>query len=737
MDTKWNNIEGKKGARFRAVVAALAFFLGISLLLGSLPAALGRWAAEGYREEWYRRDWQETEQFRDTVADYVRQFLALGAGGEVSWVVYDNTIEDVTYGSWQGDYAVATESAAVEEPVEEAADTQTEPNPDEEFESSPNVLYCIRANGEVKYASDSLEDATLDEAPEGYNFLLHFADGKTTIEKDDMELDVYGDGIYDKDSLWEVPGYENFPVRAELDGVEITMAVREQPYRYTQINYADGSSYYSDEMYWVYENHRETQQTYLSLGIEFLVGLVLTGLWLALRNWKKLADRAVARVTAHIWTEVRVVVVLVPAALVLFFPLAYLVNNFSEIANDTYALHVLPYLLAVLGCFFINTPAVLALFWCVWLLVNDRRCTPKSERRSLFRMLRREELKYPVQLRMNRLANRRLWLPIALITLGGVVSLFLAGIWVDTIWYVLVWSLIALILLALAILWLRRDRALTRDIGRLAEQIEAVQSGALNEKLELPADSDLRDMAERLGNIQEGLKSALAEQMRSERMKVELVSNVSHDLKTPLTSIMSYSELLLQEPLEPTARDYALIIDQKAKRLNTMVQDVFEVSKAASDQLPVSLERLDFAKLLRQTLADMDEAIGKSGLSFKLDLPDEPVEIIADGKRLYRVFQNLIQNALRYSLAGSRVYLSLKTTEGQAEAALRNTSQSELPNIDFTARFVRGDESRTDGGSGLGLSIAKSFTEACGGSFRIETVADLFTVLVTFPLAEK
>ncbi len=223
-------------------------------------------------------------------------------------------------------------------------------------------------------------------------------------------------------------------------------------------------------------------------------------------------------------------------------------------------------------------------------------------------------------------------------------------------------------------------------------------------------------------------------------MKVELVSNVSHDLKTPLTSILSYAELLRQEEgeLPPAAADYARIIDEKAQRLKTMVEDVFEVSKAAADQLPVHLEKLDLAKLLRQTLADMDASIQKSPLTFRVELPEEPVMITADGKRLYRVFQNLIDNALRYALEGSRVYLSLKTAEGTAEASVRNTSRDELPaGVDFTARFVRGDESRTDGGSGLGLSIAKSFTEACGGTFRVETVADLFTAVVTFPLAEE
>ena len=194
-------------------------------------------------------------------------------------------------------------------------------------------------------------------------------------------------------------------------------------------------------------------------------------------------------------------------------------------------------------------------------------------------------------------------------------------------------------------------------------------------------------------------------------------------------------ELLRQEDLPPAAADYAKIIDQKAQRLKTMVEDVFDVSKAAADQLPVHLERLDLGKLLRQTLADMDGPIQASALTFKAELPEEPVMITADGRRLYRVFQNLLDNALRYALEGSRVYLRLKTAEGTAEASVRSTSRTELPEgVDFTARFVRGDSSRTDGGSGLGLSIAKSFTEACGGSFRVETVADLFTAVVTFPV---
>ena len=181
-------------------------------------------------------------------------------------------------------------------------------------------------------------------------------------------------------------------------------------------------------------------------------------------------------------------------------------------------------------------------------------------------------------------------------------------------------------------------------------------------------------------------------------------------------------------------KDYIRILNEKARRLQVMVQDVFEVSKAASGELPLNMEQLDLTRLLDQTLADMDETIRRSGLTFRTTLPSNPVWITADGDRLYRVFQNLIQNALRYSLEGSRVYVTLEVIEGRAVARVKNTSRDELPSgVDFTARFVRGDVSRTDGGSGLGLAIASSFTAACGGTLRVETDADLFTVEVTFP----
>ena len=266
--------------------------------------------------------------------------------------------------------------------------------------------------------------------------------------------------------------------------------------------------------------------------------------------------------------------------------------------------------------------------------------------------------------------------------------------------------------------------------------IEAAGAGRLEGAPPLPPDSDFHGAAEQLSHMEAGLRTALDERMRSERMKVELITNVSHDLKTPLTSIISYTELLQQEEgLPDHVQDYIRVLSDKSKRLQVMVRDVFEVSKAATGNLSVDIKPIDFVKLLRQTLADMGEAIEESGLALRPRLPESPVWIAADGDRLYRVFQNLIGNALKYSLEGSRIYLELTVADGQAAAVLRNTSREELPNgVDLTERFVRGDESRTDGGSGLGLSIASSFVQACGGQFQVETQADLFTALVSFPL---
>lgn len=275
-----------------------------------------------------------------------------------------------------------------------------------------------------------------------------------------------------------------------------------------------------------------------------------------------------------------------------------------------------------------------------------------------------------------------------------------------------------------------------RDTGALTDKIALIQAGQESKPLALSKHSLLKETGEALNNIEDGIEAAIEERNRSNQMRVDLITNVSHDLKTPLTSIINYADLLCEENLSEPCDEYALALRDKAYRLKKMVQDVFELSKATSGNLPVELAELDLGKLVEQTLADMDERIQESSLSLKTYITEEPLPIFADGEKLYRIFQNLLVNALQYSLSGSRIHVYVYKEGDLACAKIKNTSKQEL---DFDTekiveRFVRADASRTTEGSGLGLSIVQSFTEACGGTFHVETDADMFIAIVKFPL---
>ena len=748
------------GRRAKAVTGFLAFFLGVTLTLGSLGAMAERRVMQRGADLDWSGDWQNSQAFRDEVSNYLMSFLRLGADGTLEGT--DTAVLE----AWEGDiwvryYAEALPAGSA--PLAEMESSVSDKPADAALQDDKNVLYCVMGGDppQVRYRNIAENSARQfqNRSFEGYNFYLTFQDGKATIFKDGEEIDVYGNNVYDGSSQWLVPGYNNFPAGDWLDGVTVYMAVREEPVQYWSQD-SGGGRYYYGRMYNVAQRVQEARTFYVRQLVLLGLGALWLCVWLAFRKEKRLADVKIASWTDRVWTEVWGLLALIPLGGLfvtrsgeeLYWACREIWWGYESLSLGQLAYGLLSFVLS-------GFPALLALGWVLWLAWNNRRYNPREQRksllrslfrtvRSLLRTLRMKDLERPVEKRLNRDNG----LVLALLLLGFTCSLFAAAValelmmrnhWSVEKWLLLLAGCVVEGALILSIVRTFRHRRLPQDLGRLNRQIESIRAGDLSKPLDLPEDADLRSMAEALNDIQSGMKSALEEQTRSERMKVELISNVSHDLKTPLTSILSYAELLRQEELPPAAADYARIIDEKAQRLKAMVQDVFEVSKAAADQLPVTLERLDLGKLLRQTLADQDGPIQKSGLTFKVDLPPEPVMIDADGKRLYRVFQNLLDNALRYALPGSRVYLTLKTAEraaetaGLAQVSIRNTSRNELPEgVDFTARFVRGDGSRTDGGSGLGLSIASSFTEACGGTFQVETVADLFTAVVTFPLAE-
>lgn len=234
--------------------------------------------------------------------------------------------------------------------------------------------------------------------------------------------------------------------------------------------------------------------------------------------------------------------------------------------------------------------------------------------------------------------------------------------------------------------------------------------------------------------INKGFNASIEEQMKAERMKVALVTNVSHDLKTPLTSIISYVDLLAKEELPETATDYVRILGEKSARLKTIVADLFELAKASSGSLHLDLEELDLKKLIEQTLVEMEDKIELSGLQLRISLPEQAVMIRGDGKKLYRVLQNILDNALKYALPGTRVYVELEEQQNKVLAVIKNTAGYEMnfSKEDIMQRFNRGDQARSSEGSGLGLSIAESFTNVCGGYLDVSIDGDLFKVSLNF-----
>ncbi|MGL5506391.1 MAG: sensor histidine kinase, partial [Paraclostridium sp.] len=226
------------------------------------------------------------------------------------------------------------------------------------------------------------------------------------------------------------------------------------------------------------------------------------------------------------------------------------------------------------------------------------------------------------------------------------------------------------------------------------------------------------------------------EKFKSERMKTELITNVSHDLKTPLTSIINYVDLIKKEEnIEPEyLKDYVNVLDNKSKRLKIIIEDLFEASKASSGNIDLNIEKLDLNQLLRQSIGENEEKLNDTKLILKVSIPKEPVYINCDGKRMYRVFENLLINISKYSLSNTRVYIDIHQTSDKIFIFMKNISSYELnfQADEIIERFKRGDLARNTEGSGLGLAIARDLVELQGGKFNIEIDGDLFKVKIEF-----
>lgn len=277
--------------------------------------------------------------------------------------------------------------------------------------------------------------------------------------------------------------------------------------------------------------------------------------------------------------------------------------------------------------------------------------------------------------------------------------------------------------------------------GQVQKQYQSIlkATGQMAEgDLKISLDEDLgifAPLGEELEKVQQGFSKAVAEEAKSQNMKSELITNVSHDLKTPLTAIITYVDLLKKEDITEEERaSYIQTLDLKSQRLKALIEDLFEVSKANSGNVQMNFMEVDIVKLMKEVRLELEDKIEESGLDFRWNLPEEKVILSLDGARTYRVFENLINNAIKYAMPYTRVYVDIFDKESEVQITFKNISAQEL-HVDterLTERFVRGDSSRNSEGSGLGLAIARSFVELQNGTFRIEVDGDLFKAVIAF-----
>lgn len=276
---------------------------------------------------------------------------------------------------------------------------------------------------------------------------------------------------------------------------------------------------------------------------------------------------------------------------------------------------------------------------------------------------------------------------------------------------------------------------------RILSGVEHIREGALTEKIDLDElHGENRRLAESINDIGAGLLRVVDDNTKNERMKADLITNVSHDIKTPLTSIINYVNLLRMEDIEnERARSYIEIIDEKSQRLKQLTMDLVEASRISSGNIKLDMQKIDIVELVYQTGGEFNEKFETKELTIVTKLPKSAVFIYADGRQLYRAVENLYNNVAKYALEKTRVYVEVMAKDGRAVFSIRNVSERSLAQEnsnagDLTERFTRGDSSRTTEGSGLGLSIAKNLTGLMGGEFKITVDGDLFIATMVFPL---
>lgn len=281
----------------------------------------------------------------------------------------------------------------------------------------------------------------------------------------------------------------------------------------------------------------------------------------------------------------------------------------------------------------------------------------------------------------------------------------------------------------------------TREIMKIQQALELISTGTLDTKLDVSEfHGQEKEVAEAVNHIRDGLMESVNESLKNEKLKADLITNVSHDIKTPLTSIVNYVDLLKRENLgNENARNYIRILDEKSQRLKQLTEDLVETSKITSGNVKLDMQKIDMVELLYQTGGEFNERFEARNLTIVTKIPNKSMYIYADGRQLYRSLENLYTNAAKYALENTRVYVELSNNDNKVVFTIKNVSKNELDivsdgKVDLTERFVRGEKNRTTEGSGLGLSIAKNLTTLMGGKFEINVDGDLFIATIEYEM---
>ncbi|MBP3951044.1 sensor histidine kinase [Bacillus suaedae] len=551
--------------------------------------------------------------------------------------------------------------------------------------------------GEKQYFSETKQD-----------YLYHLTNTSTgEVYKNVPNLETFTKT--DMHTVWTYPadGYLTFPDRYLSTESGMMIPIIENNQYEGKIGVAESSSFTP-----AYENYRNYQLLFWSL-FALSVGAVCACLFM---NRKQAMT---SRISLGSWEPIYRKIP-IDFRLILFFIVSVTVlmaffGTMSFITNDDFFIVPLALLIVLVPFWFIQGRDLLNGLRYPEMIIDELRQS------MIIRMY---------QTTKGAFLNSRLGVQV----FTAIIVIFLTGLGMITVIHSSILTVLYfLFILVVSIPFLFFITKQIYDFNLILAHTSKLARGKIEVDLPEKGRSIMANLARDLNQLKKGVTISLKEQAKSERLKTELITNVSHDLRTPLTSIISYTELLKSSKLAEDERQaYVQIIDRKSQRLKMLIDDLFEVSKMTSGNIELNRERVDITQLLQQALAEHNESIEKSALHFRISSPSQSIYSKIDGQKIWRVFDNLITNIIHYSLENTRAYISLKEDNSKAIITFKNVTKHELgDNVDeLLERFKRGDSSRQTDGSGLGLAIAKSIIDLHHGSLNIDIDGDLFKVTV-------